>query len=200
MQPPGPHPPSRARPHLPEDVAGQGLVKVGVAVDEGKEVQAGAVLLHHQLEEPLVFKHIQYLQRDRSGSRLPSHPRGQPLGIPGDSGPTLMMLACCSRDRMAISKVTLPSVGSSTQPSSSTFSFLINFTTTYKEDRADTTAATRRPRPRPGAARCSLLVDSGRRSLRTSPAPAAPPRAARSMWNQRLVSSRPGGRADPPDP
>lgn len=49
--------------------------------------------------------------------------------------PTLMMLACSTLHRMAISKVTFPSLGSSIQQSSKTFSFLINFTTTYKGDR-----------------------------------------------------------------
>lgn len=45
--------------------------------------------------------------------------------------PTLIMWACSTLDRIAISKVTFPSLGSSIQQSSKTFSFLINFTTTY---------------------------------------------------------------------
>lgn len=48
---------------------------------------------------------------------------------------TLMMLACSTLDRIDISNVTFPSVGSSIQQSSRTFSFLINFTTTYEESR-----------------------------------------------------------------
>ena len=48
--------------------------------------------------------------------------------------PTLMMLACSTLHRMAISKVTFPSLGSSIQQSSKTFSFLMNFTTTYGRD------------------------------------------------------------------
>lgn len=49
--------------------------------------------------------------------------------------PTLMMLACSTLHRMAISKVTFPSLGSSIQQSSKTFSFLINFTTTYERNK-----------------------------------------------------------------
>lgn len=47
---------------------------------------------------------------------------------------TLMILACCSFSRIAISWVTLPRSGSSTQQSSSTLSFQMNFTTTYTDN------------------------------------------------------------------
>lgn len=59
-----------ARSHLSEDVARQGLIEAGMAVDECKEVQAGAVLLHHQLKEPLIFKYIQHLERHKLGVAL----------------------------------------------------------------------------------------------------------------------------------
>lgn len=44
-----PHPPRTAltHTHLSEDVTRQGLIQAGMAVDESKEVQAGAMLLHH---------------------------------------------------------------------------------------------------------------------------------------------------------
>lgn len=124
--------------HLPEDVARQRLVQAGVAVDEREEVQAGAVLLHHQLKEPLVLKHVQDLGGDSTGSgpaETPADARGRRLlGGVGAARPeprsTLMMLACSTLDRIAISNVTFPSLGSSTQQSSRTFSFLMNFTTT----------------------------------------------------------------------
>lgn len=128
----------RAPAHLPKDVTGQRLVQAGVAVDEREEVQAGAVLLHHQLEEALVLKHVQDLGRDSAGSgaaETPADTRGHHLrGAVGAARPeprsTLMMLACSTLDRIAISNVTFPSLGSSTQQSSRTFSFLMNFTTT----------------------------------------------------------------------
>lgn len=55
--------------------------------------------------------------------------------------PTLMILVWSTLDRIAISKVTFPSLGSSIQQSSKTFSFLINFTTTYEEDRGKVAAS-----------------------------------------------------------
>lgn len=81
LQPRDPMPKPRISPawlcpaHLSEDVTCQGLIKAGMAVNECKEVQARAVLLHHKLKEPLVFKHVQHLEKDkvRSGpAEMPS--------------------------------------------------------------------------------------------------------------------------------
>lgn len=63
--------------HLSEDVTRQGLIKVGMEVNEGKEVQTRAVLLHHQLKEPLVFKYIQNLEKDKVKSGPAEVPSGQ---------------------------------------------------------------------------------------------------------------------------
>lgn len=72
-------PPSTAQAcsHLSEDVTRQGLVKAGMVVDEGEEVQARAMLLHHELKEFLVFKYIQYLERDKVGSSPAKTPSRQ---------------------------------------------------------------------------------------------------------------------------
>lgn len=57
--------------HLSEDVTGQRLIQVGVAVDECKEVKARAMLLHHELEEALVLEYIQDLGRDNPVQHCP---------------------------------------------------------------------------------------------------------------------------------
>lgn len=84
-------PGGRTRSHLSEDVARQGLVKAGMVVNECKEVQARAVLLHHQLKEALVLKHVQHLERDRGelGLALLGHLQGSVLGRGCETAPHL---------------------------------------------------------------------------------------------------------------
>lgn len=68
--------------YLSKDVACQGLVEAGMAVNECKQVQARAVLFHYQLKEALVLKHVQHLlrERDKLGPALPGHLQGSALG------------------------------------------------------------------------------------------------------------------------
>lgn len=89
------------------------------------------MLLHHQLEVAAVFKHLQHLM-EHCVLHMQHNAFGHGVSERLEPVLTLTMLWCCIRVRMAISWLTRPSMGSSTQDSLTILALLMNFTTTCK--------------------------------------------------------------------
>lgn len=112
----------------------------------GKSVEASNSVLWHTFEKKSrINRLLSFLKRQTQDRTLHSWRGAQdtqcsnkpPAAVQTALIPshcTLMILGCCSFSRIAISWVTLPRSGSSTQQSSSTLSFQMNFTTTYTDN------------------------------------------------------------------
>lgn len=125
--------------NLSEDVAGQGLIQPWLHVYELKEVQTISMFLHHHLEVTSILEHFHHLVARASKCTFNGEHHEQTIlnfcdieMLWSDNAVTLTMLWCCSRVSMAISWLTLPNMGSSTQESLTILALLINFTTTYR--------------------------------------------------------------------
>lgn len=127
--------------YLSEYVAGKGLIEPRLHVYKLKKVQTISVFLHHHLKVTPILKHLQHLVTPtqvydvkQHSSRL-KHIILETFATGScdvNRTATLTMLWCVTRVSMAISWLTRPNIGSSTQQSLTILALLMNFTITCR--------------------------------------------------------------------